>query len=87
MYTVSVVQDVQVRVGMHYLFAISKKRDCSRTFRKLIVKNIEVISDHPYALASALADMNDYSKNREALVRKRPGGGRRSALVRPARSR
>ena len=58
-----------------------------KDIQKLIVKNIEVVNDHPYALATALADMKDYSKNAEALVRKRPGGGRRSALVRPARSR
>jgi ATP-dependent RNA helicase RhlE len=58
-----------------------------KDIQKLIVKTIPVVNDHPYAMATALADMNDYSKNAESLVRKRPGGGRRGALVRPARSR
>ena len=66
---------------------ISEEKGLLKDIQKLIVKNIEVISDHPYALATALADMKDYSKNSESLVRKRPGGGRRGALVRPARSR
>jgi ATP-dependent RNA helicase RhlE len=68
-------------------FCDFEEKGLLKDIQKLIVKNIEVISDHPYAMASALADMKDYSKNAESLVRKRPGGGRRGALVRPARSR
>ena len=68
-------------------FCDFEEKGLLKDIQKLIVKNIEVISDHPYALATALADMKDYSKNSESLVRKRPGGGRRGALVRPARSR
>ena len=68
-------------------FCDFEEKGLLKDIQKLIVKNIPVVNDHPYALATALADMNDYSKNREALVRKRPGGGRRGALMRPARSR
>ena len=68
-------------------FCDFEEKGLLKDIQKLIVKNIEVISDHPYALGTALADMTDYSKNADAFNRKRPGGGRRSALVRPARSR
>jgi len=73
--------------GQAMSFVDFEEKALLKDIQKLIVKNIQVINDHPYPLTAALADMNDYSKNAESLVRKRPGGGRRSALVRPSRSR
>jgi ATP-dependent RNA helicase RhlE len=68
-------------------FCDYEEKGLLKDIQKLIVKTIPVVMDHPYPLATALADMKDYSQGTAAFTKKRPGGGRRGGLVRPASAR
>lgn len=58
-----------------------------KDIQKLISKNIPVVTEHPYPLPAALTSLKEVAQPAASFTKKKPGFGRRGALVRPARSR
>jgi ATP-dependent RNA helicase RhlE len=58
-----------------------------KDIQKLISKNIPVVTEHPYPLPAALTSLKEVAQPTASFTKKKPGFGRRGALVRPARSR
>ena len=75
--------------GNAFSFCTFEEKGLLKDIQKLVRKSIPVIQDHPYTLATALQDMNDYSQSSNGFVQKRPGMGARGkrGLNRPSPSR
>lgn len=68
-------------------FCDFEEKSLLKDIQKLIAKNIPVITEHPYPLPAALTSLKEVAPPTASFMKKKPGFGRRGALVRPARSR
>jgi ATP-dependent RNA helicase RhlE len=76
--------------GGHALsFVAYEEKPLLKDIQKLIVKNIDIVSEHPYVMHHHLSDMNDNSPHASMMNKARSRSGHKPSrgLYRPAKSR